>query len=198
MLDIVHQAHMGTEKCLLRAKVSMFWPGFSKDIKELIAKLLNQREYRTLLPCSGRLQRTQCNDSYAEWLQHRQDVQEEQHDKSSSDGHSELSPRQHVVVYQPEKKSWTPAKIESKSESPRSYIVRTSNGSVLRRNRIHLKPDLTAASNNRDVQLGDTETPSETTEVWTDIHTNNVAFHFNAVLNRSTTVWTVLSKPRTF
>lgn len=35
MLGLVHQDHMGTEKCLLRAKDCMFWPGISKDIKEL-------------------------------------------------------------------------------------------------------------------------------------------------------------------
>ena len=37
MLSLVHQGHMGTEKCLLRAQDCMFWPGISKDIKELIS-----------------------------------------------------------------------------------------------------------------------------------------------------------------
>ena len=37
MLSLVHQGHMGTEKCLLRAKDCMFWPGISKDIKELFS-----------------------------------------------------------------------------------------------------------------------------------------------------------------
>ena len=30
MLSLVHQDHMGTEKCLLRAKDCMFWPGISR------------------------------------------------------------------------------------------------------------------------------------------------------------------------
>ena len=35
MLSLVHQGHLGTEKCLPRAKDCLFWPGISKDIKEL-------------------------------------------------------------------------------------------------------------------------------------------------------------------
>ena len=38
MLDIVHQGRMGIEKCLLRAKECIFWPGISNDIKELVMK----------------------------------------------------------------------------------------------------------------------------------------------------------------
>ncbi len=35
MLNIIHQGHLGTEKCLLKAKDSVFWPGISKDINDL-------------------------------------------------------------------------------------------------------------------------------------------------------------------
>ena len=31
MLQIIHQGHMGTEKCLLKDKESVFWPGISRD-----------------------------------------------------------------------------------------------------------------------------------------------------------------------
>lgn len=37
MLQIIHQGHMGTEKCLLKAKESLLWPGISRAIKELTA-----------------------------------------------------------------------------------------------------------------------------------------------------------------
>ena len=32
MLSIIHQGHLGQEKCLLRARTSIFWPGLTKDV----------------------------------------------------------------------------------------------------------------------------------------------------------------------
>ena len=37
MLQIIHQGHKGTENCLLKTKKSLFWPGISRDKKELTA-----------------------------------------------------------------------------------------------------------------------------------------------------------------
>ena len=37
-LEQIHEGHMGIEKCLLRARESVFWPGISKDIKEIVEK----------------------------------------------------------------------------------------------------------------------------------------------------------------
>ena len=37
MLQIIHQGHLGTEKCLLKARDCLFWPGISRDIKEMTA-----------------------------------------------------------------------------------------------------------------------------------------------------------------
>ncbi|CAB4042363.1 Transposon Ty3-I Gag-Pol poly [Paramuricea clavata] len=104
------------------------------------AKLLNQREYRTLLPCSGRLQRCQTTPANQEQLQLRQDVQKRQHDVNSPRVLSKLLPEQKVVVFQPRKKTWTPGKVIQESNKPRSYVVETPNGGEVRRNRIHLKP----------------------------------------------------------
>ncbi|XP_067939672.1 uncharacterized protein [Watersipora subatra] len=36
MLDIVHQCHMGLDKCLGRAKQSVYWPGLRTDLEEAI------------------------------------------------------------------------------------------------------------------------------------------------------------------
>ena len=32
MLDLIHQGHLGTEKCLLRAKECIFWPGILSKV----------------------------------------------------------------------------------------------------------------------------------------------------------------------
>ena len=35
MLSIIHQGHLGTEKCILKAKDCLYWPGIYNDIKEM-------------------------------------------------------------------------------------------------------------------------------------------------------------------
>ena len=36
--------------------------------------------------------------------------------------------------------AWSPAKVESASNSDRSYVIQTEDGTMLRRNRVHLRP----------------------------------------------------------
>ena len=38
MLSLIHQGHMGIEKCLLRAKQSVFWPRVSCEIKQIVSQ----------------------------------------------------------------------------------------------------------------------------------------------------------------
>lgn len=54
MLQIIHQGHMGMEKCHLKAKESLFWLGISRDIKELTANCATwiQQPKETLCPLS--------------------------------------------------------------------------------------------------------------------------------------------------
>ena len=35
MLTFIHQGHLEVEKCLLKARDCLFWPGITKDIKEM-------------------------------------------------------------------------------------------------------------------------------------------------------------------
>ena len=56
MLSLVLQGHMGTEKCLLRAKDCLFWPGISKDIKELISNCSTCIKYAKQQPKERLLQ----------------------------------------------------------------------------------------------------------------------------------------------
>ena len=104
------------------------------------AKLLNQRNYRTLLPSSGRLQRLKTNDDDLLYLQRRQESQRQQHGQWHRRELEDLSSGQAVAVYNPSSKTWTTAEVKDKLDEPRSYVVKTTNGSELRRNRIHLKP----------------------------------------------------------
>ena len=36
MLSIIHQGHLAQEKCLLRARTSIFWPSLTKDVIDLV------------------------------------------------------------------------------------------------------------------------------------------------------------------
>ena len=36
VLDLIHSGHQGETKCLLLARQSVFWPGISRDIREMV------------------------------------------------------------------------------------------------------------------------------------------------------------------
>ena len=38
MLEQIHEGHQGIEKCMLKARESVFWPGISDDIREAVEK----------------------------------------------------------------------------------------------------------------------------------------------------------------
>lgn len=53
MIDSIHTGHMGTQKCLLRAKDVMFWPGMTKQITDFVLECpicLNNRRSNTKEP----------------------------------------------------------------------------------------------------------------------------------------------------
>ena len=39
VLEQIHEGHLGIEKCMLKARDSVFWPGISNDIRETVEKL---------------------------------------------------------------------------------------------------------------------------------------------------------------
>ena len=45
VLEQIHFAHLGIEKCKLRARDSVFWPNINHDISELVSKCEACREH---------------------------------------------------------------------------------------------------------------------------------------------------------
>ena len=73
-----------------------------------------------------------------ERLQQRQEVQRTNHDQHSRDL-SPLFPGQNVRIQTLPSSLWSPAVVREKCQEPRSYVVETQNGRVLRRNRRHIR-----------------------------------------------------------
>ena len=46
MLDLIHESHLGVEKCKTRARVILYWPGISSDITEKVSKCSTCDTYR--------------------------------------------------------------------------------------------------------------------------------------------------------
>lgn len=73
----------------------------------------------------------------------------------------ELQPGEKVLVKLDSEKGWkTPAVVLNKTSEPRSYMVQTQNGAVLRRNRKHLQvmplqPDATGCSEPQGGKISD-------------------------------------------
>ena len=104
------------------------------------AVLLPNRDFCTQLPCGGRLQCTQAFDSHREQLQNRQDIQRKQYDSKSTRQLRKLNQGKQVNMFQHQTKTWTPVEVKEETGEPRSYIIKTKDGSELRHNRVQLKP----------------------------------------------------------
>ena len=46
-MQTLHASHLGVESCLRRARETIFWPGISNEIKEMIATCETCRKYET-------------------------------------------------------------------------------------------------------------------------------------------------------
>ncbi|CAE1155752.1 unnamed protein product [Acanthosepion pharaonis] len=103
-------------------------------------KLLFNRKLVSNLP-------TKCTNNNArkeeiqDRLLDRQWLQGKQHDQHAKDL-SKLSTGQLVRVQEQDTRKWTSAVVRQICTEPRSYIIETPTGQVLRRNRRHLKEDI--------------------------------------------------------
>ena len=56
MKQIIHKGHQGIERCKQRARNSIFWPGISAEIKDMVANcstcltFRNKQQRETLIP----------------------------------------------------------------------------------------------------------------------------------------------------
>ena len=56
MLQYIHEGHQGKERCLLRARRTVFWPKMTYDIQQLIEKCMICQEYGKSQPLIGTTQ----------------------------------------------------------------------------------------------------------------------------------------------
>ena len=56
MLQYIHEGHQGKERCLLRARNTVFWPKMTYDVQQLIEKCMICQEYGKSQPLTGTTQ----------------------------------------------------------------------------------------------------------------------------------------------
>ena len=103
----------------------------------LPAELLNGRTFKSTLP--GKIYPSRNQEDFRNWLKTRQNNQRHYYNR-----HAKELPKLHkdqaIYVQDPVRKTWNPAKVIDRGNTPRSYVVETETGAQLRRNRIHLRP----------------------------------------------------------
>jgi transposase InsO family protein len=101
------------------------------------AELLYDRKLRGSLPVKVH-NGLPMKEHIAEQLQLRQDQQKTYHDRKAHELHP-LHIGQHVRVQDQDTRKWMPAIVQERRDEPRSYNIQTERGSVLRRNRRHIR-----------------------------------------------------------
>ena len=100
--------------------------------------MLNSRKYNSTLPVIIRNEHWS-RDEIRRRLAERQELQRLNHDKRATQSVALLIPGQDVRVRDTQTDTWQPAKVISTDVLPRSYNVLIPTGTVLRRNRRHLR-----------------------------------------------------------
>ena len=105
-------------------------------LQESPAQLLMSRRLRSNLPMTATMLKPHISKGPKAILEQRQARQKHWYDRTAKPL-SKLRPND--VVRYPGNKSWEPAVVVGKHTSPRSYHIKTAQGTSLRRNRSHLK-----------------------------------------------------------
>ena len=115
------------------------------------AQMFMGRRLKTALPMATELLKPENTKTIKEKLRMRQQSQKKYHDMRSSKGLKSLEPGQNVAILHDKK--WIPGTVLNKHPTPRSYVVETSSGSKLRRNRQHIN------TTQADLQRGEIRDP---------------------------------------
>ena len=135
------------------------------------AQLISGRRYRSTLPINTTLLRIHPvnNDEFIELrrgIQDKQGAYYNQHSKPLKDLYDE----EKVRILEPSGKKWKPATVMKRYEEPRSFCVKTEDGTMYRRNRRHL---LKTNEGNRIQILDDKQDTSELNKSTDGSSTNN-------------------------
>ena len=104
------------------------------------AQLFFGRRLRGALPMSSSLLETSSNNFFRKFEKERGKYKMYFDNRNGAKTLKPLSVNDRVRVYDTIKKTWSDLAYVIRFDGPRSYIVKTDNGSVFKRNRVHLKP----------------------------------------------------------
>lgn len=122
------------------------------------SQLLMSRMCKTKLPISADLLKPTLCENVNERFKLKQEYHKKGYNKAAKDLQP-FEPNTDVTVYNHVSNCWEPGIVTSKHDSPRSYIVQDSNGTMVRRNRIDLRESCNKYEciNNMDPDLNMTE-----------------------------------------
>ena len=126
------------------------------------AQLLMSRQLRSILPCTSQHLKKKVIPT-TQFTRRRTEMQKRQklyHDKSAR-SLKQLTPGDAVYVQKTPNRPWSQAVVLSHAGKPRSYRVRTNEGSMLRRNHKHLtaRPHQSQQGLSRVSETGDEAAP---------------------------------------
>jgi len=126
------------------------------------AEMLMGRPIRTALPSYHHPKTLQKAQEISDNLQKKKEIMKRDHDKRAGTELPPLHIGQKVRVQNQESKLWEPATITQVCDEPRSYEVTTPNGSMLRRNRVHLR-EMPSSLKSSKQESSETPTPKHIT-----------------------------------
>lgn len=111
-----------------------------KDMGHSPAQLLLNKSIKTKMPCTNSILKPKLNNkvSIKDMQSKKLDTQKFYYDRHAKPL-SDLNVNDKVYLFDCDSHTWLPAVVKSICKEPRSYIVETNEGSLLRRNRKFLK-----------------------------------------------------------